>query len=538
MLGTGAALLPVVPLTRRANSDPGATAGRGQRPEPSPESVLETVGVGSAVFSVRQFGARGDGTVRDTSAIQAAIDAAGRAGGRVCLPPGRYRSGTVRLRSHVTLQLEAGATLLASPDPADFHSKEALSYRSFDDDETTYFHHALVRGTDLEDVTILGPGGIDGNRSKRGGPKLVALKQCRQIRIRDLNMYHAPNYNLSLLGCDDVDITGVTIRQGYCDGIDPDSCRNVRIAQCDIESWDDAIVPKASTALGVPRATANLTVTNCVLTTGCNALKLGTESHGGFQNIVFSNCAVFARRDLWKQPPTSGVSLETVDGGLLEGVVVSNIVMADVDAPIFIRLGNRGRGQASPRPEGLRNVSISGLVAVGAGLASSITGIPGHPVRSVTLQNVRITARGGGDAALARAAVPELEDKYPDADMFGQLPAYGLFCRHVAGLTLDGVTLDCERPDGRPALIVDDVQELDLHMVLAAPPASDEPALWLREVRDGFLQGLRTRPGTRRYLRLSGGGTARIRMAANDFTGAEVPLVVDRDVPRRAWRRA
>ena len=536
ILGASATLLPLVPVALRAGAEEGAGKNPGRPPEPVSAPKLE---VGLTVCNVRQFGAKGDGAALDTGAIQTAIDDAGRVGGRVYFPPGRYLSGTVRLRSHVALQLEAGATLVASPEKTDFDPYEKLGYRSFDDEETTYFDFALVRGTNLEDVSILGPGTIDGNRQKRGGPKPIALKQCRLVRIRDLTLRHAPNYNISLLGCDEVDIVGVTIRNGYCDGIDPDCCRNVRIAQCDIESWDDAIVPKASTALGVNRATENLTVTNCVLTTGCNALKLGTESNGGFKNIAFSNCVVFARRDLWRRPPISGVALEAVDGGLIDRVVVSNIAMADVQAPIFIRLGNRGRGQTPPQPRGLRNVSISGIVATGADLASSITGIPGHPVQGVTLQNIRITVRGGRDASLARATVPELEAKYPDANMFGQLPAYGLFCRHVEGLVLDSISIDCEKPDGRPAVILDDVQDADLRTVLAAPPLGDEPALWLRSVRDCFLHGLRARAGTRRYVRLSGAQTAHVRAAGNDFSAAKVPVIVDHDVPRkeRQWGR-
>ncbi|MHB8523734.1 MAG: glycoside hydrolase family 28 protein [Limisphaerales bacterium] len=266
-------------------------------------------------IDVRKHGAKGNGQAKDTRAIQPAIDAAGKAGGRVYFPPGNYLSGTLRLKSRVVIQLEAGATLIASPDDADFDAYEKLDYNSFADRETMDFSFALLQGRDLEQISIVGPGRIDGNRKKRGGPKPIALKRCRQVLVRDLTIVNAPNYNLSLLGCDGVDIVGVTIRNGYCDGIDPDCCRDVRIANCFVESWDDAIVPKASFALGYRRSTENFTVTNCVQTTACNALKLGTESSGDFKNIAFSNCAIFARPDLWNREPTSGISLEMVDGG-------------------------------------------------------------------------------------------------------------------------------------------------------------------------------------------------------------------------------
>ena len=206
-------------------------------------------------------------------------------GGSVYFPPGKYLSGTVRLQSHVSLFLDSGATLIASPDKADFDPYETLDFKSFSDEETTYFNQALVRAQDAEYIGIVGPGTIDGNRTKRRGPKPIALKNCRHVAVRDITLRNAPNYNISLLGCDYVNIEGVTILNGYADGIDPDCCHHVRIANCYVEAWDDAIVPKASFALGYRRSTENLTVTNCVLTTACNCFKLGTESSGDFKKI-------------------------------------------------------------------------------------------------------------------------------------------------------------------------------------------------------------------------------------------------------------
>ena len=159
--------------------------------------------------NVRDYGARGDGKANDTASIQAAIDAA--PGGVVHLPPGDYVSGTLRLRDHLVLRLAAGATLIASADDTAFDPYEKLPYESFADRETTDFSFALLQGRGLQDVTIAGPGRIDGNRRSRGGPKPIALKQCRGVTIRDLTLENAPNYNISLLGCDHVDIRGVTI---------------------------------------------------------------------------------------------------------------------------------------------------------------------------------------------------------------------------------------------------------------------------------------------------------------------------------------
>jgi polygalacturonase len=488
-------------------------------------------------FNVRQFGAQGDGQAKDTTAIQAAIDAAGTSGGTVYFPPGKYLSGTVRFKSHVTVFLDAGATLLSSPDKDDFDPYEKLSFKSYSDDETTDFHCALLRGQDVEHIGVVGPGTIDGNRTKRRGPKPIALKNCQHVAVRDVTIRNSPNYNISLLGCDFVNIEGVTILNGYCDGIDPDCCHHVRIANCFVEAWDDAIVPKASFALGHRRSTENLTVTNCVLTTACNCFKLGTESSGDFKNITVSNCTMYASPGLWKRLPTSGVSLEMVDGASVERIAVSNIVMIDIESPIFIRLGNRGRAQPVPQPEHLESISISDIVATGARRASSVTGIPGFPVHRITLHNIRISAIGGGSAGLARKEVPELENKYPDADMFDDLPAYGLFCRHAEFLALDNVHFHLEKPEARPAIILDRVEGLDLRALSAAPPSGDEPVIWLRNVRRCFAQGLRAQPGTKTLCRLAGPQTAKIMALGNDFSEAQTAFQLDPDVEKAALQQ-
>jgi len=427
-----------------------------------------------AGISVRAHGARGDGRTKDTRAIQAAIDAVAAAGGVAYLPPGEYVSGTLHLRSHVALRLDAGATLIASANDADFDRPERLGYESFADEETTDFAFALLRGRGVEDVAILGPGRIDGNRSWRTGPKPIALERCRRVSVRDVHVVNAGNYAVSLLGCDAVDIRGVTIRNAYADGIDPDCCRHVRIADCDVESRDDAIAIKASFALGEIRHTEDVVVSRCRLVTLHNALKLGTESVGDFRDIAFRDCTVASRRHFLKGFMSSGVSLETVDGGRLERVSVERIRMTDVRAPLFVRLARRGQAPGPARAGALTDVAIANVVATGALTASSITGVPGAPVGRISLSGVRVSALGGGSAELASRAVPQLERRYPDATMFHDLPAYGLYCRHVTGLQLGAIDLRVAQPDGRPAVMLEDVCATDVTGIRATPPAGGE----------------------------------------------------------------
>jgi len=492
--------------------------------------------------NVRDHGARGNGKVDDTAAIQAAIDAAGP-WGVVVLPPGDYRSGTLHLRDRLVLKLAAGATLVASPDDDDFDPYEKLPYDSFADRETTDFNHALLQGHRLQHVSILGPGRIDGNRRSRGGPKPIALKQCRGVTIRDLTLENAPNYTISLLGCDHVDIRDVTIRNGYADGIDPDCCRHVRISGCRVESRDDAICLKASLALGVRRPTEYVVITDCDLVNIRNGLKIGTESGGDFRNIVFRNCTLTGRQEILQPPqalnvpsfPSAGVSIQNVDGGVLEQVVVTGITMTNVRAPIFVRLAERGQGQAVPRAGELTSITIANLVATGAEWPSSIMGLPGYSVSDIGLSDIRISGKGGGHAALVSQPVPQRRREYPDAARFRTLPAYGLYCRHVRRLRLDRATFTVDEPDARPALVMDDVHDSAVRNLTATAPADGGPVAWLQSTRDCRLEGLRA-AGAETLARISGPETSRVQIVADARDSTRPVVVLDADVGVAAVR--
>jgi polygalacturonase len=424
---------------------------------------------------VRAHGARGDGRTRDTAAIQRAIDAAARVGGIVVFPPGEYLSGRLELRDRATIRIKRDATLIASLADEDFGPREEPGGGAFDDRETRDFAFALLRGHGVRRVTLTGGGRIDGNRSSRGGPKPIALKACRDVRIQDLTLADAGSYAVSLLGCEDVEVESLTIQNGYADGIDPDSCRNVRIRGCRIESRDDAIAIKASLALGARRATENVTVEGCHLTTHHNGLKLGTESSGDFRNVTLRDCTVVGRLHPWKGALSSGLALQSVDGGTLERVHIANIRLVDVYAPLFVRLGRRGRGQERPTPGVLRDIAISDVHATGASGSSSIMGLADRAVARVALRRVRVEARGDGKRELVTRHVPERERAYPDAVWLGELPAYGLYCRYVDHLAMEDIDLSVAMPDPRPAIIMEGVRELSLRRLRATPPTGGGP---------------------------------------------------------------
>jgi len=461
------------------------------------------------VYDVTQYGAVGDGTKVNTQCIQAAIDAcADGGGGVVSFPTGKYLTGTIYLKSGVHLRVEQGATLLGSTNLADY-PVNSCKYASRSDEYTV---RALIWGEGLEDVGIAGTGTLDGQggafRSKKAEreeldrvnlslkeagrypiheryldrPYLIRLISCHRVLVENVSLRNSPMWMQHYLDCDFLTVRGINVYNHASqnnDMIDIDGCRNVVVSDCVGDSDDDALTLKSTGA----RATEHVVVTNCILRSHCNAIKMGTESAGGFKDIAISNCVIQRSQ----HTPTgkdfagqieglSGIALELVDGGSLERVSISNIVIEGTSAPIFMRLGNRGK---APKPSGpkpavgtFRDVSISNVTATGTGsIGCAISGIPGHCLENVRLSNISIRFDGGEQKGDHGLDVPEAEDDYPEGRMFGTLPAYGFYFRHVRGLRVSDVQMSYAGSDGRPAVICDDVEGMRLEGL----QAQDEP---------------------------------------------------------------
>lgn len=443
------------------------------------------------VFNVLDYGANPDGKTLCKKNIQAAVDACHKAGGgTVYLPAGDYLSGTIVLKDNVTFYLEAGATLWASKRMEDYGKPPAPK-----GGKTPGGRH-LIQAVDAMNITVKGEGSINGNsegdvfweklktpkhqpgqrywcywdwddlehpffhwKGKSRPTTLLEFVNCRDLRIKDITIESAPEWTLHPVHCDNVLIDGITIKNKYyginTDGIDVDACINVMISNCNISAGDDAIVIKNKNRYGLKRFSRNITVTNCILSTSCLGFKIGTETLDGFENITFSNSVISNPDD--RPKGICGIAIEMVDGADLRGVHVSNIAIRNFNTPIFIRLGNRGRGQSEPTPGTLSDVFINNISAVGCRITSSITGLPGHYIKNVNLSNIFVRTKGGEPKELAAKVVPELPDGYPEATMYGKLPAYGFYCRHVDGLRFSNVRVVCDEPDGRPMMIFDDV---------------------------------------------------------------------------------
>jgi polygalacturonase len=439
------------------------------------------------IFDVRDYGAKPGGKTLCTASIQKAVDACSQSGGgTVYLPPGTFLSGTIYFKTGVTLRLAAGCTLLGSTDLKDY-PPTVQAFRSYTDN---YTDKSLIYGEKVERIAITGLGTIDGQGASFEGPYkvrpyMIRFIECRDVTVKDVTIKDSPMWVQHFLACDDVRITGITVRSlvnHNNDGIDIDSCRRVVISDCNINSGDDAIVLKSTSA----RVCRDVAISNCVLSSRCNALKMGTESNGGFVNIVISGCSIYDTR-------LAGIALEIVDGGTMDRVVVSNITMNKVGAPLFIRLGNRARvfkkDMEKPAVGVLRNVTISNIEATGANpTGCAISGLPEAAIENITLSNVRLSFEGGGTKADAEREIPEKATDYPEYSMFGKLPAYGLYCRHVKGLKLFNLQLQLEKPDQRHAVVLEDVEDA-LIDCLNAPLSPDAGrTILLMNVKNVFIR--------------------------------------------------
>lgn len=455
--------------------------------------------------SILDYGAKPDGRTLNTKAIQRAIDAASQAGGgTVNVPPGTFLTGLIELKSGVTLNLAEGSTLLGSTDLDDYKS-----------DSPTFAHGGpnprhLIFASDAENVTVSGTGQIDGQgpsfwepsgnpslpedqqwnavashdlTPRKGGriSPLLMFVNCRRLTIQDIHIQNAPGWTLHTFNCDNVDIHGISIKNPVngpnTDGIDITGCQNMTVSNCTIETGDDAICLKANNPFGAePRLVKNVAVTNCRVSTCCNGLKIGTETEGGFENVTFSDCVVYNNEVPYKERVIAAIALEIVDGGWIDGVIVKNIQVQRARTPIFIRLGNRKQVHSYPQ-HGLRNVSIENLQATEALLASSITGLPGMEVRDVALSHIRVDNVLQIRPDVIAHTVPEKDRAYPEARMFGMLPASGLYVRHARDLRFNDLIFTAPGSETRPTIIFDDVVGARLSGIQSSPISGGMPVM-------------------------------------------------------------
>ena len=442
-------------------------------------------------LNIIDFGAIPDGISLNTVSIQSTIDAVyENGGGRVVVPAGRFLSGSIVLKSGVELHLKTDAVLLGSVDPSHYIKLNRWK--------------ALVMADGQNNIAITGDGIIDGQGRRlalnvdslfyagkldstdynfvemrpkeRMRPQIIEFVSCENIVVKGVTLQNASSWVQTYEFCNNLIIDSLrVVSDAYWnnDGIDISDCTNVRITNCYINTADDGICLK-SPARNL--FCDNIYIGNCIVRSSASAIKLGTRSRGGFKNVTIENIKVY---DTFR----SAIAIESVDGGTLENVLVQNIEAVNTGNAIFIRLGKRAHEfDGVLRDVTLRNIKVEiaferpdyayeirgpELPFFHNTFPASITGIPGHAVENITLENIEIIYPGRGNNGLAYAPLSRLDDvpervgDYPEFSMFGELPAWGFYIRHVDGLTLKNIKLSITAPDYRPAIVFDDVVNLN-----------------------------------------------------------------------------
>lgn len=433
-----------------------------------------------------------------THTLQQAIDSvAKRQGGTLTLKRGVYCTGLIRLYSNVNLHLEKDAVLLGSINPYDY---EGYGSGAINNSETNHF--ALIVAYNANNISITGDGMIDGRglelalaidsmhhtgerldpnyntRRMRPDlrPKLLEFDRVESLLIKNVNLRASASWGLSMNKCNNVNIHAIDfINRAYWnnDGIDMVDCHNVVVRGCKIDAADDGICLKSSDP---DDCNDNILIENNSIASSASAIKMGTGSFGGFKNVRILNNEV---HDTYR----SAIAIESVDGAEIENILVDSLTAYNTGNAFFIRLGHRH----GDHPGSIRNVTVSNLTCeipfgrpdenydirgpeistIHNPFPASITGIPGHRVENVILSNINVSYPGRGTKGMAYIGeyrykdIPEVIDSYPEFHMFGELPAWGLYMRHVDGITFDNVRMTKREPDYRPVLVAAD----DVHNV-------------------------------------------------------------------------
>lgn len=469
-------------------------------------------------YNVDDFGAVPNVQKVNTEAIQKAIDQCALTGGEVLIPAGNYLTGTLYLKNNITLHIAEGATLQGSTSFADYPDNQVRYVNSFSYPSGKLFENkALLFGEGVSNITITGKGTIDGsgdsptfqlgNDSSPGSrkrPSVILLIDSKDIRVHDLTLRNSAYWMQNYLGCDGLHLKGLTIynHSNYNqDAMDIDAC-NVLVEDCVIDADDDGVCLKSHDA---NRPVENVVVRNCLISTNCNAVKFGTKSDGGFRNIDISRCTIRkASVDHIRQwqkvlsfielPTTviSGFAIESVDGGMITDLRISDILMFDVQTPIFVMQGRRNVGQAgnadfyasdkaafdaSLRPGKVARISFKNIMAKShSKMASSVTAYPGYYVEDISFENVTFDTMGNGTQEEANTPLKENPHAYPENRMYGHVyPASGLYLRRVKGVVLKNMDFYVRNTDYRPAVILDDVHNVTMEGIKGTLPAGGKP---------------------------------------------------------------
>jgi hypothetical protein len=500
-------------------------------------------------INIKDYGAIGDGITLNTIALQKAIDDCHQSGGgKVIFPAGLYLSGTIVLKDNVTLHLKKDARLLGSTDIEQYRNLDPFTEGLGID-----VGWALLVAVDAKNIGIEGEGAIDGQGAKlkaqhiltdtrpegqRWGrrPFLVRIVRCEGVKVKGITLNYAAAWTSHYFQSTNVHIENVKIVSvgvAHNDGIGIDGCQNVRIKNCDVVSGDDALVFKTTSS---KMACKDIVVTGMRLKSNQAGIKMGTESMAPFEDIRISDCHIYDTKN-------GGIKLLTVDGAHLRNVEISDITMNEVRTPMLFRLGSRlnvfRKGQDTKQPTGtFENVVIRNIKAKAADSAQLkppsgilITGVPGHYITNLTLENIEIELLGTGSAEQARHAVPEAIDQYPEIKTFGPIiPAYGVWARHVKGLKLINVSFKLNHNDVRPALICEDGYDIVVSNWKVPPTTGAASVIRLQNVKGADIRDNDVRGEAQAFVLIEGEISNGIKITKNNLHDTKKKVELSKEV--------
>ncbi|GEM_PF-143298 len=520
-------------------------------------NVLSFSFVWGNTYNIKDFGAVGDGEHLDSPAIQRAIDACTQAGGgTVLVPAGTYLSATIMLKDNVRLFLEKDALLLGTTDIKAYDNPDPFMEGLGID-----VGWAFLAAIDVKNVAIEGDGVIDGqgsalkarhiaedkrSESKIWGyrPFLLRVLRCEGVTVKGVTLKYAGAWTSHYAQSRHIEIDNVKILSrgvAHNDGINIDGCQQVQIRNCDIDSGDDALCFKATYSKAPCK---DITVTGMRLKSNQAGIKMGTESMSSFENIRISKCHIYDTRN-------GGIKLFTVDGAHLRNIEITDITMENVRTPMMFRLGSRlnvfRKNEDTQQSTGtfehvyIRNVKAKSdsVTQLTSATGILITGVPGHYIENLTLENIEIELPGGGTVEQGHRVVQEAVNEYPEVKTFGPyVPAYGVWARHVKNLQLNNITFRLDKPDLRPALICEDATTLIVNNFNAQATETSETIVRLDDVKYSYLSAFNIAGTSNAFLQLTGKQNSNIyvdgpqRVQANKMVdtvnGAEEKVVKQR----------
>jgi polygalacturonase len=511
--------------------------------------LFMSIGLHATDVDITTYGAVGDGRTLNTTFIQKAIDDCNKSGGgKVIFPAGVYLSGTIQVKNNVILHLNKDARLLGSTNLEQYRNLDP-----FREGLGIDVGWALVVAVDAINIGIEGEGAIDGQGSKlkaehilkdtrpegqRWGrrPFLVRIVRCTGVTVKDVTLNYAAAWTSHYFQSRKIQIENVKIVSvgvAHNDGIDIDGCQDVQIKGCDIVSGDDAVVFKTTSS---KMGCKNIVVTGMRLKSSQAAIKMGTESMAPFEDITISDCYIYETRN-------GGIKLLTVDGAALRNVVISDITMVDVKTPMLFRLGSRlsvfRKDQDTQQPTGtFENVVVKNVKAIAADSAQLkppsgilITGVPGHYITNLTLENIEIDLLGTGTADNARHAVPEAIDQYPEVKTFGPIiPAYGVWARHVKGLKLKNITFRIKNNDLRPVFVCEDGKDIEMTGWNLPATNGAESIVRLENVDGAIISNNDVKGESAIFVKVEGENSRAVRVTKNKTGSIKKTIDVAADV--------